>query len=76
MKCLTHDEIVKIIEDAFRAGYQAGTDNAAGMLSVEDFQEYLSCRLSVCWADCQPHKSGDLHGQSTKFLVLEVVCLK
>lgn len=41
MKCLTHDEIVKIIEDAFQAGYQAGTDNADGMLRVEDSQEYI-----------------------------------
>jgi hypothetical protein len=21
----------------------------------------------ICWADCQPHKSGDLYGQATKF---------
>jgi hypothetical protein len=24
------------------------------------------CRSTQCWADCQPHKSGDLHGQATK----------
>ena len=41
MKCLTHDEIVKIVEDAFQAGYQSGADNADGMLHVEDSQEYL-----------------------------------
>ena len=29
-------------------------------------QPDTSCRLSKCWADCQPHKSGDLHGQATK----------
>ena len=27
---------------------------------------------NLCWADCQPHKSGDLHGQATK-LPLEVI---
>lgn len=45
MKCLTHYEIVKIIENAFQAGYQAGTDNADGMLSVEYSQEYLKKAL-------------------------------
>ena len=23
-------------------------------------------QYNLCWADCQPHKSGDLHGQATK----------
>jgi len=41
MKCLTHNEIVKIIEDAFHAGYQCGLDRINGMIHVEDSQGYL-----------------------------------
>ena len=28
--------------------------------------EFILFCINQCWADCQPHKSGDLHGQATK----------
>ena len=54
MKCLTHNEIIKIIEDAFQAGYQAVSDNVDGMLHVEDSQDYLEKALKEIGEAQQP----------------------
>ena len=44
MKCLTHDEIIKIIEDAFQAGYDSGY-SAEDSIHVESSSEYLERAL-------------------------------
>ena len=46
MKVLTHDDLVKILEDAFPAGYYAGYNACDGALKVQDSSEYVNEALA------------------------------